>query len=89
MAPDSSLRGTISRTPSTCQVLYAQERRERGWVVAELKSQGVPYEERMEKLERISWPRPNSDFAFETFALFAEHHPFYTAPLPVQSGTTD
>ncbi|MEE2674378.1 MAG: DUF3516 domain-containing protein [Myxococcota bacterium] len=58
------------------QILYAQEKRERGRVVAELKAQGVPYEERMEKLERVSWPRPNSDFAFATFALFTEQHPW-------------
>ncbi|MFP6606718.1 MAG: DUF3516 domain-containing protein [Myxococcota bacterium] len=58
------------------QILYAQEKRERGRVVAELKAQGVPYEERMEKLEQISWPRPNSDFAFATFALFTEQHPW-------------
>ena len=58
------------------QILYAQEKRERGRVVAELKAQGVPYEERMEKLEGISWPRPNSEFAFATFEVFAEHHPW-------------
>jgi len=58
------------------QILYAQEKRERGRLVADLKAQGVPYEERMEKLERVSWPRPNSDFAFATFALFTEQHPW-------------
>jgi len=57
-------------------ILYAQEKRERGRLVAELKAQGVPYDERMEKLEGVTWPRPNSEFAFATFEVFAEHHPW-------------
>ncbi len=57
-------------------ILYAQQRLERGRVAAELKAEGVPYEERREKLEQVTWPRPNAEFAWSTFALFAEKHPW-------------
>ncbi len=57
-------------------VLYAQQRAERGRVVAELKAQGVPYEERLEKLEKVTWPKPNAEFAYATFNLFADRHPW-------------
>jgi superfamily II RNA helicase len=60
-------------------ILYAQARLERGRVVADLKAQGVPYEERLEKLESVSWPKPNAEFATTTFALFADHHPWLSS----------
>ena len=40
------------------QVLYAQQNAAKGAEVARLKAEGVPYEERMERLESITWPRP-------------------------------
>jgi hypothetical protein len=58
------------------QILYAQQRLERGRVVQELKAQGLDYDERREKLEQVSWPKPNAEFAWATFALFAEKYPW-------------
>ena len=48
-------------------------------LVAQLKAERVPYEERMAKLEELSWPKPNAEFIYATFDLFAEHHPWVEA----------
>lgn len=58
------------------QILYAQERKAKGELIARLKAERVPYEERMEKLEKITWPRPGEEFIRATFALFADRHPW-------------
>ena len=57
-------------------ILYAQERKAKGELIARLKAERVPYEERMDKLEHVSWPRPGEDFIRETFGLFASSHPW-------------
>lgn len=44
--------------------------------LAELKAQGVEYDERMAELEKIEPPRPNEAFLRESFALFAKEHPW-------------
>jgi hypothetical protein len=58
------------------QILYAQQRMERARIAGELKAQGVPYDERREKLDKVTWPKPNAEFAYTTFDLFAEKHPW-------------
>jgi hypothetical protein len=57
-------------------LLIAQERRIKTELIAELKAQGVPYEERIEKLDEISWPKPNAEFIYRTFNMFSEKHPW-------------
>jgi len=57
-------------------LLIAQERRVKSELMATLKADGVPYEERIEKLDAISWPKPNADFIYTTFNRFAERHPW-------------
>jgi len=57
-------------------VLYAQQDRAKGERVAELKAEGVPYEERMRELEDVTWPKPSAERIYATFNLFAEHHPW-------------
>jgi superfamily II RNA helicase len=57
-------------------ILYAQQKLERARVGAELKAKGVPFDERREKLERVTWPKPNAEFAWATFKIFSEHHPW-------------
>jgi superfamily II RNA helicase len=44
--------------------------------VYELKMQGVEYEERMEALEKLEYPKPNREFIYDTFNEFARHHPW-------------
>jgi hypothetical protein len=45
-------------------------------LLARLKADGVPYEERVRQLEEVSYPKPNADFIYETFNIFAEKHPW-------------
>ena len=40
------------------QVLHAQQNAARAAEIARLKAEGVPYEERIERLESITWSRP-------------------------------
>lgn len=52
------------------QILRAQEKEARGAAVAAMKAEGVEYEERMERLEEVSYPKPLEDLleaAFETY----------------------
>ena len=52
-------------------VLAQQQYRARGEAVAAMKAEGIEYEQRMDLLEEITWPKPLEallDQAFETFA---------------------
>ncbi len=44
--------------------------------VAEMKQDGVPYEQRMEELEKLEYPKPNREFIYSTFNAFTERHPW-------------
>ena len=57
-------------------ILYAQLHELKGKKVAELKAQGMEYEDRMEELEKLEWPKPNRDFIYGTFDAFAAKHPW-------------
>jgi superfamily II RNA helicase len=57
-------------------LLEAQVRQRKSELIAQLKAERVPYEERMEKLEGVSWDKPNAEFLEATFALFSDHHPW-------------
>jgi len=45
-------------------------------LMAELKAQGVEYDERIKKLEEVEYPKPNRDFIYDTFNAFAKEHPW-------------
>ena len=42
----------------------------------EMKADGVEYEQRMEELEKLEYPKPLRDFIYETFNAFADRHPW-------------
>jgi superfamily II RNA helicase len=65
---------SILENPDT--VLYAQLNQLKGEKVNELKAQGVEYDDRMEELEKLEWPKPNRDFIYGTFNKFAAKHPW-------------
>ena len=44
--------------------------------VAEMKADGVSYEERMDKLDAIEHPKPLREFLYDTFNAFAAAHPW-------------
>jgi superfamily II RNA helicase len=45
-------------------------------LVARLKAEGMQYEERMERLEEVTHPKPLSDFIYGTFNHFRGKHPW-------------
>lgn len=57
-------------------ILDKQVDRARGDLVAQLKADGVEYEERMERLEEVTYPKPKADFIYQTFDIFRESHPW-------------
>lgn len=57
-------------------VLYKQLDKLKGERLAELKAQGMDYEDRLEELEKVEWPKPNRDFVYSTFNDFAARHPW-------------
>jgi hypothetical protein len=65
------------------QVLYAQQNFAKGVEVARLKAEGMPYEERMERLEAVTWPRPLAELLDACYAEYRAHHPWVLeAPSP-------
>src|SRR5262249_50298824 len=44
--------------------------------MAEMKMEGVEYEQRMEELEKLEYPKPNREFIYSTFNAFADKHPW-------------
>ncbi len=57
-------------------VLRAQLDELKGQKIAELKAQGMEYEERMAELEKLEYPKPNRELIYETFNAFAAAHPW-------------
>ncbi len=45
-------------------------------LMAQMKAQGVEYEERIERLEQLEYPKPNKEFIYTTFNDFAKRHPW-------------
>jgi len=45
-------------------------------LVGRLKADGVEYEQRMEALEKIDFPKPCADFIYGVFDRFRTHHPW-------------
>ncbi len=57
-------------------VLFRQLDKLKQEKLAELKAQGVEYDERIEALEKLEYPKPNRDFIYDTFNAFARQHPW-------------
>lgn len=57
-------------------ILRAQVKKARGELIAKLKAQRVPYEERLAKLDDVTYPKPLADFVYQSFDLFCENHPW-------------
>lgn len=58
------------------QVLLAQQFKARGEAVAEMKAEGIEYDERMTLLEDVTWPKPLEDLLETTFDIFRRSHPW-------------
>ncbi|WP_068425230.1 DEAD/DEAH box helicase [Piscicoccus intestinalis] len=57
-------------------VLLAQQFHARGEAVAQLKADGVEFEERMELLEDVTWPRPLAELLDDAFETYRHSHPW-------------
>ena len=57
-------------------ILLRQQDREKTLAMAEMKAEGLEYEERMAELEKITWPKPGEEFLYETFNEFKKKHPW-------------
>jgi hypothetical protein len=57
-------------------ILRRQVDRLKGAKLEEMRAAGVPYEERMEKLEEVEHPKPLREFLYEHFNAFKAAHPW-------------
>jgi hypothetical protein len=44
--------------------------------MAEMKQDGLDYDQRMEELEKLEYPKPKREFVYETFNAFSDRHPW-------------
>jgi superfamily II RNA helicase len=58
------------------QVLRAQERRAREKAMAEMKAEGIEYEERVERLAGVTYPKPLEKLLDAAFARYCEDVPW-------------
>lgn len=58
------------------QVLRAQEKQAREKAIAEMKADGIEYEERMERLEEVTYPKPLEDELYGAFAQYCKAVPW-------------
>ena len=57
-------------------VLMAQRKEARDAAIAEMKADGIEYEERMARLEEITWPRPLAEEIDYAFGVYRRSHPW-------------
>lgn len=65
---------SILENPGT--ILKRQVDTLKGRRVLELKHAGVEYDERMEELEKVTYPKPEKEFLWATFEVFQKAHPW-------------
>ena len=58
------------------QVLSAQLFKARGEAVAAMKADGIEYEERMDLLEAVTYPRPQADLLEAAYEIYKRGHPW-------------
>lgn len=58
------------------QVLRAQERKARDKAMAEMKMDGVDYDERVERIAEVTYPKPLEDLLNSAFAQYCEKVPW-------------
>lgn len=58
------------------QILAAQQNKARGEAVAAMKAEGIEYEERMERLQDVSYPKPLEELLFHAYGLYRKSHPW-------------
>ena len=69
----SMVEATLEDPP---QILRAQEREARGAAIAAMKAEGIKYEERMERAQEVTYPKPLEDLLSAAFAEYCEKVPW-------------
>ncbi|MBY8849324.1 DUF3516 domain-containing protein [Saccharothrix sp. MB29] len=58
------------------QVLSAQEHKARGEAIGAMKSEGIEYDQRMELLEEVTYPKPLQELLEAAFTTYRRGHPW-------------
>lgn len=58
------------------QILVAQQNKARGEAVAAMKAEGIEYEERMERLADIGYPKPMEELLSHAYDVYRKSHPW-------------
>ncbi len=58
------------------QILSAQQFKARGEAIAAMKAEGVEYDERMELLEDVTYPKPLEDLLEAAYEMYRRGHPW-------------
>ncbi|GIE88497.1 DEAD/DEAH box helicase [Actinoplanes regularis] len=58
------------------QVLSAQRQKARGEAVNAMKAEGIEYDQRMELLEEVTWPRPLLELLEGAYETYRQGHPY-------------
>ncbi|MCC3650392.1 DUF3516 domain-containing protein [Streptomyces sp. S07_1.15] len=58
------------------QILAAQQNKARGEAVQQMKADGVEYEERMDRLQDIGYPKPLEEVLFHAYNVYRRSHPW-------------
>lgn len=69
-----TLCGIILENPDI--VLRRQLDQVKGEAMTVMKNDGVPFEERIAKLEELEYPKPCREFIYRTFNAFSDAHPW-------------
>ncbi|WP_288813960.1 RNA helicase [uncultured Gordonia sp.] len=86
--PESSTHAldVVSILESTLEnprpLLLAQRKVARDAAIAEMKADGIEYEERMSRLEEITWPQPLAEEIFAAFDIYRRGHPWVSSFPP-------
>ncbi|MEU6120223.1 DUF3516 domain-containing protein [Streptomyces sp. NPDC047117] len=58
------------------QILAAQQNKAKGEAVAQMKADGVEYEDRMERLMDVEYPKPLEELLSHAYGLYRRSHPW-------------
>jgi hypothetical protein len=58
------------------QILFAQQHAARGEAIAEMKADGLEYDERMALLEEVTWPKPLTELLEGLYETYRQSHPW-------------
>lgn len=66
-------------------ILRVQQNKARNARMDELKAQGMEFNQRVEEVEKVEYPKPLRDFIYDTFNAFAENHPWVDTNIEPKS----